>query len=254
MLSSMVTPRVLSWLKNGRSARLLHRFEHVINLVNDQGDLMTLAGRKIGPGPFTMIVEGDFQAGFAAEQPVKIDPQTLRLICGSLVIDARQAEVWEPRPDWERLKTIPSADLTSTAPLPGPIEAFLQQLLQGIVRGDDEMCQAAAFGLAGRGDGLTPTGDDVLLGVLYGLWVWRPRQDLMTLLVDTAVPRTTSLSAAFLRAAAAGEATYHWHDLVNGRAQARTQILSIGHNSGAAAWTGFCQTFMSLKENQAVAT
>jgi hypothetical protein len=89
------------------------------------------------------------------------------------------------------------------------------------------------------GKGLTPTGDDVLMGVIYGLWVWYPQRDWIRLIVETAVPRTTSLSAAFLRAAEDGEATFHWHDLVNGRAGAVNQILSIGHSSGRDAWAGF---------------
>ncbi|MEJ2749006.1 MAG: DUF2877 domain-containing protein, partial [Anaerolineae bacterium] len=95
---------------------------------------------------------------------------------------------------------------------------------------------------AGRGGGLTPVGDDVLLGVLYGLWVWQPRRDWMEMMVETAVPRTTTLSANFLRAAAAGEAVWQWHELVNGRAHAVTPILSIGHSSGSDAWAGFVYT------------
>ncbi len=253
MVSNVVAPRVLDSFRNGHSARLLHRFEHVVNLVNDQGEVMTLAAPKIGPGPFTMIVSGDFPAGFATEEPIAIDSEKLILTCGSLVIDAQQAELWEPRPEWKRLKTAPPDDLAPADSLPDGIDAFLQQLLQGIVKGDDALCRAAAHGLAGRGEGLTPIGDDVLLGVLYGLWVWQPRRELMELLVATAVPRTTTLSAAFLQAAAAGEATWHWHDLVNGRAQAREQILAIGHNSGAAAWTGFCRTWAALRTREGIA-
>jgi len=57
--------------------------------------------------------------------------------------------------------------------------------------------------------------------------------------VDTAVPRTTTLSAAFLRAAGDGEATIHWHDLADGRPGAMDRILAIGATSGRDAWIGF---------------
>jgi hypothetical protein len=80
------------------------------------------------------------------------------------------------------------------------------------------------------------------MGVLYGLWVWRPRLEWIDLIVDTAVPRTTRLSAAFLRSAADGEATVHWHNLALGRPKAVEQILSIGHTSGRDAWAGFSHT------------
>ncbi len=69
----------------------------------------------------------------------------------------------------------------------------------------------------------------------------------MDFILKTAVPRTTTLSANFLRAAAAGEAVWQWHDLVNGRSYAINQILAIGHTSGADAWAGF----MSVARNMA---
>ena len=74
--------------------------------------------------------------------------------------------------------------------LPPEIESYLQQLLKGIADGDEVMGRTAVLGLAGRGGGLTPTGDDVLMGVLYGLWVWHPRQEWMEMIVAPAVPRT----------------------------------------------------------------
>jgi hypothetical protein len=80
------------------------------------------------------------------------------------------------------------------------------------------------------------------MGVLYGLWVWHPQQQWMELILEAAVPRTTSLSAAFLRAAAAGEATIHWHHLANGDSTAVERILAVGHTSGRDAWKGFART------------
>lgn len=95
----------------------------------------------------------------------------------------------------------------------------------------------AAASLVGRGDGLTPLGDDVLCGWLA---VHRaagvPTDD-----VDDAVrrhlPRTTSLSAALLECALAGEVP----DLVAaylrllgtpGADVARQALEALGHSSG----------------------
>lgn len=112
-------------------------------------------------------------------------------------------------------------------------------LLRAIIANDFFVVAAATSRLAGLGQGVTPTGDDILMGLIFALWIWHPKKAWIDLIVDTAVPRTTSLSAAFLRAAGAGEATMHWHDLVNGLPDAPSNILDIGHSSGADAWAGF---------------
>jgi hypothetical protein len=100
------------------------------------------------------------------------------------------------------------------------------------------------------GNGLTPAGDDFLMGAIYALWALRSPEEahqLANLTVEMAVPLTTSLSGAWLRAAARGEAAQPWHDLVSGLidgnkatvAGAVDQILAIGHSSGADALAGF---------------
>ena len=238
-----MTLRVREWLRNGRSPRILHLFDDVCNLVDDHGDIVSLVSPRVGSGPFTMILEGEFTSVLDVQSPIRLDYTAKWLTVGSLRIDFSRAAVWSPRPQWQML---PEAPLPPPGELPDGIEAYLQQLLSGILAGDTAVCRAGAYGLAGRGCGLTPTGDDVLMGVLYGLWVWYPRREWMDLIVETAVPRTTPLSAAFLRAAAAGEATFHWHELVNGRADAPAKIQAIGHSSGAEAWAGFMRAGCAL--------
>lgn len=108
----------------------------------------------------------------------------------------------------------------------------------------------AARGLAGRGIGLTPSGDDVLMGVLYALWVWKPERALLEAIVRRAAPRTTTLSAAFLRAAAEGEASYAWHRLAGGDPGAIVDILATGHSSGREAWAAFVTTWTRLADER----
>jgi hypothetical protein len=110
--------------------------------------------------------------------------------------------------------------------------------------------------LAGLGMGLTPAGDDFLLGVSYGLWLTREStqtQKFMAVLRAEAVARTTTLSGAWLEAAARGEAGQAWHELVQALALTSTSsvnavsdaidhILGIGHTSGADALAGFVMT------------
>lgn len=237
----LITPRAQRWLANGRSTRILHLFDEVCNLVDAQGDMLSLVTPSVGPGPFTLVVDDGFTAVLDINQPVQRDGGQLTI--GPLRLDTRQAALWNPRPFWSRLRERDNwPTLPEIAPLSSEMEVYLRQLLLGIQTADERQICAGAAALAGRGPGLTPLGDDVLLGVLYGLWVWLPRRDWLEMIVATAVPLTTTLSAAFLRAAAAGEAVWPWHELVNGRAHTIDHILAIGHTSGAAAWTGFTQT------------
>ena len=239
MKSSIVTPRVLRWLENGRPARVLNLFDEVCNLADDTGDVISLVTARVGPGPFSMIVDGTFTNNLDARMPVAVDPHTQTLTIGPLTITSKRAAVWNPKPEWRILAKDASLNLTLPPMLETEIVEPLLQLLGGIKHGSTAECRSGAYRLAGLGQGLTPAGDDVLIGILYGLWVWYPREEWMRLIVETAVPRTTTLSAAFLRAAADGEATIHWHNLVNGRMNAMNQILAIGSTSGRDAWAGF---------------
>lgn len=235
----MVTPRVLHWLAGSRPALVLHLFDDVCNLVDDKGGVISLVHTSIGPGPFSMVLNEDFTAQISAQSAVYVDPLTLKLSVGSLSISVDEAAVWNPKPDWTKLRSQRLAHKAGTETLMEEIKGPLLQLVQAIRKGSEAACRSATNRLAGLGPGLTPAGDDVLMGVLYAMSVWYPDRKLMHHIVDTAVPRTTSLSAAYLRSAGAGEATIQWHNLANGHRGAVDQILAVGGSSGADAWAGF---------------
>ena len=114
-----------------------------------------------------------------------------------------------------------------------------------------DVCRGAARNLAGLGSGLTPSGDDFMIGALYALWATRKPAQIAPLseaILASAVPHTVPLSAAWLRAAARGEAGQLWHALVETLAAPSRQdelavvaraIIRVGHTSGADALTGF---------------
>jgi hypothetical protein len=105
--------------------------------------------------------------------------------------------------------------------------------------------------LVGRGDGLTPLGDDILCGWL----VARRAAGTPTPAVDDAVrralPRTTTLSATLLSCALEGECP----DLVAGylralgtpqQDDARAALVALGHSSGAGLAYGVDLAVASL--------
>ncbi len=116
----------------------------------------------------------------------------------------------------------------------------------GWLRGPAQL-RAGAARLAGLGGGLTPAGDDFLTGVMLWAWLTHPAPGpLCKALLEAATPRTTILSAAFLRAAADGECSAPWHRffavLESGTKDQLTAavqgVLSHGSTSGADTLAG----------------
>jgi hypothetical protein len=115
-------------------------------------------------------------------------------------------------------------------------------------RGDTAELRSGAAQLAGLGGGLTPAGDDFLTGLMLWAWLAHPTpQRLCQTLTEAAAPRTTLLSAALLKVAAAGECNAAWHQLLHTLARGENDqvtgvvenVLSHGHTSGADALAGF---------------
>ena len=114
--------------------------------------------------------------------------------------------------------------------------------------GDEDALRRGARRLAGLGGGLTPAGDDFLAGLMLRAWLDHPAPEAFCWpIVDAAAPRTTALSAAFLRAAARGECSAAWHGLLAALAgggpalleEAMCRVLAHGHTSGADMLAGF---------------
>ena len=122
-------------------------------------------------------------------------------------------------------------------------------------QGKTERLHEGVLGLAGLGSGLTPAGDDYLTGALLWAWLAHPAPaPFCRALVEAAIPRTTLLSAAFLRAAARGECSAPWHSLLGAlgqRVEAQgtgwqpalhkvvQEIMAHGATSGADTLAGF---------------
>jgi len=126
-------------------------------------------------------------------------------------------------------------------------QAAVQTLRKGW-DGDLEQLGVGAVGLAGLGGGLTPAGDDFLVGAMVGAWLGHPAPGhLCRVLVEAAAPRTTTLSAAFLGVAARGECSAPWHALLTALSTGREsdietalqEVLAHGATSGADTLAGF---------------
>ncbi|MGZ5382465.1 MAG: DUF2877 domain-containing protein [Acidimicrobiia bacterium] len=160
---------------------------------------------------------------------------------------------WDPRPVLEPAPRESVATLGEDARsrLPGIDDGGLGKALMS---DDPAAVRHAMCGLLGKGEGLTPEGDDVLVGMLAGLRLLGPAlgvpgagevQAAVAPIVLTEAPfRTTALSATLLRHAVAGEvadpvATFL--QALTGRGsmeEATVGLKTMGNTSGVATACG----------------
>jgi hypothetical protein len=278
-----ISPKAKNWLKNTRQARVLHGFQSALNLINEYDQVFSLVTPDIGNGPFSVVVSDvDFSSFSTAQTNIEINEHILWI--GNVQCDTHQTALWSPLPKWNELraafKTINNKivfietnlniqaprdslgimaeqKLQNSAFLHKDIAAIAREAIQILTKGlknqNLSMIQAAANKLVGLGLGLTPAGDDYLMGVIYGLWMAYPKEfadQSARLIYQTAQNNTSSLSSAWLKAAVDGESGETWHNffaalLVSEKTQienAVDRILRTGHTSGADAMQGFLQT------------
>lgn len=261
----------------------MHVFENACNLIDAESDVLSLVTPLIGNGPFNVVIPPlVFSRHISPADSVVCTASNLGV--GNLSVDLTSAKRWTPRPAWEPIREkraalrkvipllyqalhdlAPSGSLAalatnlspplfeSDAALQYQARAAVEQFLAWVRRGEGVVLVEQ---LAGLGPGLTPAGDDFLMGSLLAIWACQPDEQARSLsraVVEAASPRTTPFSAAWLRAAARGECSHHWHALFESIvaahelavSDAAAAIIRQGHTSGSDMLTGFV---MMLKE------
>lgn len=132
----------------------------------------------------------------------------------------------------------------------------MDALYSGLHKSEEEAIAHGARSLAGLGPGLTPSGDDVLTGVLIALALLVPAHTAVVrrAVVDAVRDRTTRISLAYLDAAARGNAGEAWHLLARALddgpddavATAAAQVMAFGETSGADMLAGFVLAAQAL--------
>ncbi len=246
-----------------RQLRVLSVHRRVLNLEDDDGRILALVFPEVGDGPFHIVL--DRPISFDVARPGMAGQwQADDLTVGALHITLARAQHWDPTLTAAR---IPAQSLTALRACVQATDAFQQRwqdmdrnalarmqmgaalLARGVRTGDESARRKAVSLLVGLGPGLTPAGDDYLLGALARLQldVSLPDVDLLAPHLDAAVRITTRLSRAWLQAAVCGQFDAHWHALrsalVAGKrrdlCRAATAILDVGASSGPMAMAGF---------------
>lgn len=256
-----LTPAVNDWLKNSRHPRILHVFDRACNLINEYREILSIVTPQIGDGPFNLVIEDViiFSEHLHIRSPISIHESQLTL--GDFIIPLDHARTWSPRPDWEKGYVKKDEITERVSKLQIAHDEFPGLLSFALANADISSCLSAARQLAGLGQGLTPSGDDFIMGAIHAAWIVHP-YEIASVLADeiakNTAPLTTSLSAAWIRSAGRGEAGILWHHffdaLISGNMiiiqESMEKILAVGGTSGADALAGFFGVFTSLKKKE----
>ncbi len=214
------------------------------------------AGRAVTASPTGMTLTANLYVGFQAAQTwtATLPPWT-RMAEGRLSANLALARTLLVRgaPNGSFAHDLPAAHRGTRANIDEALHLkanrALALLADGIRRRDLTTLTEGTRQLAGLGFGLTPSGDDVLVGTLLALAVSRPgdAEIIRTVIVAAAAGRSPRISGVYLQAAARGEASETWHRLLalmpdghpSALISAIRTAMAVGETSGADMLAGF---------------
>lgn len=250
-------------------------FSRACYIAGTEGRMVALTLAEAGRGPFSIVIKGrpGLFAGISLGLPARADGRSLQ--AGSWEITWDAAAAWEPRlvcppgpvklapglvrvlrdyAGWSICPTkTPSPNLAGAEPARSAAGRPGRAVVDSLVYNRPDRLAEAVVGLVGLGRGLTPAGDDYLVGVMAALWL-TGQAELLADLITAAAARTTRLSAAYLRAAARGEFAEPWHHLalallaadIAATVEAMARIAGYGASSGRDSLAGFAGTMLAL--------
>ena len=228
---------VLEATPEGFAGRVEAVFREGFYVSGPSGALFAVLGPRSWPGPLHLIVE-ELAKLPARHDPVSVSGAVLR--AGQLHVRLDRCPRWTPRLP-ERLTAASRAWRSLASIADTELAPVWEVATREARRGD----LAAVFRqLQGRGSGLTPSGDDVLAGILLVCAVNPSHRRALSDLASVA--RTTRLSRAFLRWAAAGQSIQPAHALLDaaasgdrhGMRSAAAALAAVGATSGRALVAG----------------
>lgn len=217
--------------------------------VQVDGDMYAVAGPAVAAGPIHLIVE---HPPPRVKEGLAVWRDGGRLRSTEWQIDLGRADVFDPPVPELHLATRALDSLRHRLAVPDDLRGCWESVRRAVAI--DDLGAAKAL-LEGRGGGLTPTGDDVLAGILL-VHAWRGAdQDRLLHIARTAA--TTNLSRSFLAWAARGQSLAPVHDLV-ARAndeprfdQAVASVSAIGGSSGIALLWGIALAAAAVRTSPA---
>ena len=245
-----------AWLQPGTSAVVHSVFTHAVNLELPGGRFLTLADPSLGSGPRAISLTAPDRRGLtvgdhlwltpaAIEAPDRLVPLPADVVDHTVVLTpARPAALAHARALCAGAAVRPVG--TWQAHSDQLLAARFATLVDHVAIPDLDLTQDVAA-LVGLGQGLTPSGDDVLCGLALALGqsgAWAARRTALVSAIEASAHATVPLSASFLADACRGQARSQVHQLITALANgtdvpgAVEAVLAIGHRSGYDLLTG----------------
>lgn len=252
----------------GDTYRLHSRFAQAINLIHSDGSLLTLlrAGKGCSPAGWVLSSRVFDDLSTRISRIDRIDVKQGQLTTPDFILTARRV-LNLPAP--EGVLTTPDlAPFSHPTGLLGPLNLALKEahhpLLATLSRGFSAWYQGESpdwRALIGLGPGLTPSGDDMLVGALAALQCHKallsPRRiPLLLPDVHTLRAMTTTVSCSYLQHAAQGHFSSALvrllRQLISGgdSTDATRALLQHGHTSGADTVVGLAAGIGWFRELQ----
>lgn len=245
-----------AWLTPGTSAVVHSVFTHAVNLELPDGRFLALADPSLGTGPRAITLTAPGRQGLTAGDQLWLTATQIQTPAGvvalpDVVLD-HTLVLTPPRP--AALARARALCAAAARPPAGPWEKRGDQmlatrftaLLDQLTSPEHDLGPEVAA-LVGLGQGLTPSGDDLLCGLTLALprtGPWAARRSALVAAIDAAAHTTVPLSASFLSDAGRGQARSQVHELVSALTTgtdvpgAVEAVLTIGHRSGHDLLTG----------------
>lgn len=219
-----------------------------------EGPLLVVHDATHGHTPTSLIVPGARAARWGAAAGDAVAGRSGYLRVGRMLLDARGARAWRPRA--ARVGSAASPRLLAAlvheqAAGSQRLGADCRRLAAALAAADRVQAASCTAALVGSGQGLTPSGDDALVGMLAALYragggapALRCRQ-LLASCIRLLLGRTTTISAHYLRLALDGHFGEHLTDLIDHLVPGAVpdpdlvaRLRAIGATSGADALVG----------------
>ena len=249
--------------------------------------VITLGGLDLPAHPFTIRCPNP-PRGLRPGQEFRLGEETLS-IPGSCALEVRDYEVFNPAMMVETMAGTEEMFLALQAArivvattsfregfhsfvMGGPMHGMITQAVLPLIQrmgdalsdGDWEGMISVGVDLAGVGEGLTPSGDDFLVGLMAALHFHRasggagPETRHLETLAERAAERTSPFSGQNIRAAAGGWVadvvaewltSFHLGDSEGVKGATRA-LLSFGHSSGVDTFAGIVMGLSSVLEQR----
>ncbi len=264
-ISKRVVDLLISF-KNKREIGTVHSiFKNSINILLSSNSMITLQSDDVIITPLSISLkfcpDSLQNIGFQVGENVWWDCDSSTIMINNLSVNILKAEQYDGYFDYSKnmkihhksdlaiLKTYRQTDdfvFSNSIAKSSYIKCFLatENLSKAVELADENKAKEAVYGLVGLGQGLTPTGDDMLLGFLSTACLFKKHREfiysLKEYILKTVKERSTDISYEFIRCMFDFEYSQPIKDILcavldgdkKRCSDAAKQLLSFGSSSG----------------------